>query len=196
MLLSPSQATALCSSAFRGHISPYGARSRSPSKHTPDSLWQIPGRTHSLGVQWVFKRTAAATHLTLEVCREPRVRSLAGSPAACADPSSPLSGENYGMSYRSFTGPHRWRAKVNISSAEESQGNSHTFPRKLCKCHYCTKVKVAQSCPTLCDPMNYIFHGILQARILEWVVFLFSKGSSQPRDRTQVSHIAGGFFTK
>ena len=38
-------------------------------------------------------------------------------------------------------------------------------------------------------------HGILQAMILEWVAFPFSKGSSQPRDRTQVSHIAGGFFT-
>ena len=49
------------------------------------------------------------------------------------------------------------------------------------------KVKVAQSCPTLCDPMNYIVHGILQARILEWVAFPFSRGSSQPRDQTQVS---------
>ena len=38
-------------------------------------------------------------------------------------------------------------------------------------------------------------HGLLQARILEWVAFPFSRGSSQPRDRTQVSHIAGGFFT-
>ena len=38
-------------------------------------------------------------------------------------------------------------------------------------------------------------HGILQARILEWVAFPFSRGSSQPRDRTQVSLIAGGFFT-
>ena len=38
-------------------------------------------------------------------------------------------------------------------------------------------------------------HGILQARILEWVAFPFCRGSSQPRDRTQVSHIAGGFFT-
>ena len=47
----------------------------------------------------------------------------------------------------------------------------------------------------LCDPMDYTVHGILQARILEWVVFPFSRGSSQPRDRTQVSHIAGGFFT-
>ena len=44
------------------------------------------------------------------------------------------------------------------------------------------KVKVAQLCPTLCDPVDYTVHGILQARILEWVVFPFSRGSSQPRD--------------
>ena len=68
MLLSPSQATALCSSDFRGHASPHRDCSCSPSEHTPDSLWQIPGRPHSLGVQWVVKRTAAAIHLTLKVC--------------------------------------------------------------------------------------------------------------------------------
>ena len=43
--------------------------------------------------------------------------------------------------------------------------------------------------------MDYTIHGILQARILEWVVVPFSRGSSQPRDQTQLSHIAGGFFT-
>ena len=43
------------------------------------------------------------------------------------------------------------------------------------------KVKVAQSCPTLCDPIDYTVHGILQARILEWVAYPFSRGSSQPR---------------
>ena len=42
---------------------------------------------------------------------------------------------------------------------------------------------------------GYPRHGILQARILEWVAFPFSRGSPQPRDRTQVSHIASGFFT-
>ena len=42
-------------------------------------------------------------------------------------------------------------------------------------------MKVAQSCPTLCVPMGYTVHGILQGRILEWVAFLFSRGSSQPR---------------
>ena len=54
---------------------------------------------------------------------------------------------------------------------------------------------VAQLCPTLCDPMDYTVHGILQARMLEWVAFPFARGSSQPRDRTQVSLIAGRFFT-
>ena len=57
------------------------------------------------------------------------------------------------------------------------------------------KVKGAQSCPTLCDPMDYTVHGILQARILEWVAFPFSRASSQPRNQTQISHIAGRFFT-
>ena len=57
------------------------------------------------------------------------------------------------------------------------------------------KVKVAQSCPTLCNPMDYTVHGILQARVLEGVAFPFSRGSSQPRDQTQVSHNAGRFFT-
>ena len=47
------------------------------------------------------------------------------------------------------------------------------------------KVKVAQSCPTLCNSMDYTVHGILQARILEWVAFPFSRGSSQPRDLTR-----------
>ena len=56
-------------------------------------------------------------------------------------------------------------------------------------------VKVAQLCLTLCDPTDYTVHGILQARILEWVSFPFSRGSSQPRDRTQISRVAGGFFT-
>ena len=56
------------------------------------------------------------------------------------------------------------------------------------------KVKAAQSCQTLRNLMDYTVHGILQVRILEWVAFPFSRGSSQPRDQTQVSHIAGGFY--
>ena len=51
-----------------------------------------------------------------------------------------------------------------------------------------------QSCPAVCNPIDSAFHGILQTRILEWVAFPFFKGSSQPRDRTQAFHIAGGVF--
>ena len=62
------------------------------------------------------------------------------------------------------------------------------------------KVLVAQSCPTLCDPMDISspgssVHGILQAQILEWAAIPFSRGASQLRDQTQVSCITGGFFT-
>ena len=61
-------------------------------------------------------------------------------------------------------------------------------------------IKVLVSCVQLCDPMDCSlpdssFHGIFQARILEWVAIPFSRGSSWPRDQTQVSCIAGRFFT-
>ena len=58
-----------------------------------------------------------------------------------------------------------------------------------------SEVTVAMLCPTVCDPMDYTVRGIRQARILEWVAFPFSRGSSQPRDRMQFSHIVGRFFT-
>ena len=59
---------------------------------------------------------------------------------------------------------------------------------------------VAQSCLTFCDlmdcsPPGFSVHGILQARILEWVAIYFSKGSSRPKDWTWTSCIAGRFFT-
>ena len=55
------------------------------------------------------------------------------------------------------------------------------------------KVKVAQSCSTLCNPVDYTVHGLLQVRILEWVGFPFFRRLSQPRDQSQVFHIAGRF---
>ena len=75
--------------------------------------------------------------------------------------------------------------------------NSSSCALLTCPFYICmkVKVKVAQSCPALCDPMDYTAHRILQARILERVAFPFSKGSSQPRDRTGISCIAGRFFT-
>ena len=54
----------------------------------------------------------------------------------------------------------------------------------------------SQSCLTPCHPTDYTVHGILQARILEWVVFPFYRGSSQHRDRTQVSHLNSIFKSR
>ena len=64
----------------------------------------------------------------------------------------------------------------------------------------CPGVLVAQSCPTLCNPMDHSppgssVHGILKVRILEWVAIPFSRGSSWPRDQAWVSCLAGRFFT-
>ena len=59
---------------------------------------------------------------------------------------------------------------------------------------YCSPQWKWKSCLTLYDPMDYTVHGIFQDRILEWVAIPFSRGSSQPGDQTQVSHIAGRFF--
>ena len=59
--------------------------------------------------------------------------------------------------------------------------------------HLCAQV--LRPVLSLCDPMDYTDHGILQARILERVAVPFSRGSSQPKDWTQVSRIAAGFFT-
>ena len=61
--------------------------------------------------------------------------------------------------------------------------------------HNKMKVKVSQLCLTLCNSMDCTVHGNLQARILEWGAIPFSRRSSKPRDRTQVSCIASRFFT-
>ena len=65
---------------------------------------------------------------------------------------------------------------------------------------YVSEWVVAQSCPTLCNPMDCSLpcssvHGIFQARVLEWAAISFSRGSSRPRDRTWASRIVGRRFT-
>ena len=72
--------------------------------------------------------------------------------------------------------------------------------RKWIQWYEKVKVLVAQLCPTVCDSMDFSppgssVHGILQAKILEWVAIPFSRGSSQTRDQTRVSHIASGLLT-
>ena len=85
-------------------------------------------------------------------------------------------------------------ALVLLDSHYEATGGS-LYIRDMCVC-----VLVAQLCLTLCDPIDYTawgssIHGILQARILEYVTIPFSRVTSQPRDWTRVSCIAGKFFT-
>ena len=72
-----------------------------------------------------------------------------------------------------------------------------TFPAKMStmKDRNGMDLKESESRLFMSNSMDYAVHGILQARILEWVAFPLSRGSSQPRGRTQVSCIAGRFFT-
>ena len=65
---------------------------------------------------------------------------------------------------------------------------------------FCCFCLVAKSCPTLCDPTDSSLigssvHGFSQIRILEWIAISFSRGSFRPRDWTQISWVAGRFFT-
>ena len=85
-----------------------------------------------------------------------------------------------------------------IINTYESQGSPENRTNRICI--WKVKVLVAQSFPTLFDPRDWSLpgssvHGILQASILEWVAIPFSRGSSLPRDWTQVSCIAGRLFT-
>ena len=94
-----------------------------------------------------------------------------------------------------------WKTKIVILFTEE---NLIYWLNSRRNCQFVTSLKnesiVAQSCPTLFNPMDCrppgsSVHGILQARVLEWVVMPFSRGSSWPRDQTWVSCIADRSFT-
>ena len=80
-----------------------------------------------------------------------------------------------------------WRAYGLVESIKSAR---RVYPVIMCVC-----AKSLQSCPTFCDPMDCsppgsCVHWILQARILDWVAMLFSRGSSQPRDQTHVSYVS------
>ena len=68
------------------------------------------------------------------------------------------------------------------------------YPPKRSGKYQIASIFASESCSVVSNSLWPQVHGILQARILEWVAFSFSRGSSQPKDWTQVSHIAGGFF--
>ena len=93
-------------------------------------------------------------------------------------------------------------SKAVIFSLQFSPHNVNIDVRFILKFrgHACIHAKLLQLCLTLCNPMDYNLpgssvHGILQARILEWVAMPSSRGSSRPRDWTCESCVAGRFFT-
>ena len=94
-----------------------------------------------------------------------------------------------------------WWSEGSMKSFEKSTEKQKVLTRSIILCHSVwlnattREVKVAQSCPTLRDHMDYTVRGILETRTLEWLAVPFSRGSSQPKDRTQVSRIAGRRFT-
>ena len=95
-----------------------------------------------------------------------------------------------------FSQPH-WYQKIQVNVGEEVK---KIYRQVKLYIPLESESEVAQSCPTLCDPVDCSpsgssVRGILQARILEWVAISFSRGSSWPRDQNQVSHIAGRHFT-
>ena len=94
--------------------------------------------------------------------------------------------------------PNPWQtdfSKHSIFSPQPEPPYSETHYHALSLSKSCEVKWKSLSCVWLfVNPWTIQSSGILQARILEWVAFLFSRGSSQPKDRTQVSHIAGRFF--
>ena len=89
----------------------------------------------------------------------------------------------------------RWLPLVSYIQKEYKKSNSDSF-----ELYHKSESEVAQSCPTLCDPMDCSppgssIHGIFQARVLEWVAIAFSRGSSHTRDQTWVFQIVGRCFT-
>jgi len=100
---------------------------------------------------------------------------------------SPGEGNGNPGQYSCLENPTGRGAGYNTWSCKESD-----MTERLTQSYACMSAKSLQSCPNLCDPVDYclpgsIVHGILQARILEWVAMPFSRGSSHPRDGTHVS---------
>ena len=122
-----------------------------------------------------------------------------GNPLQCSCLGNPRDG---GAWWAAVCGVARSRTRLKWLSSS-SIGHLNIFFGEVSSQSLRKKRKkelVTQSCPTLWDPMDcstqgFCVHGILQARMLKWVAMPFSRESSWPRDRTQVSCIAGGFFT-
>ena len=143
-------------------------------------------------IQWTEARQAP---LPMESSRQKYWSGLpCPAPGDLPDPGIKAMSTSPAVAGEFFTTGTTWEALLTLARLHIlcwiEVGRMESLP-----CFQSEKVKVAQSCPTVCDLMDYTVHGILLARILEWVAFPFSRRSCQLRDRAKVSHIAGRFFT-
>ena len=106
-----------------------------------------------------------------------------------------------GLSF-SLLSSHMWPWSHTTHHNQFSKYSVAAVDLALCWCwkRVCVRAQTLQSCPTLCDPMDFsppgtLIHGILQVSILEWVAMPSFRGSSWPRDWILVSCIASRFFT-
>ena len=143
-------------------------------------IWKISHKTGKCQFSFQSQRKAMPKHVQTTI----QLHSFHMLAKLCS--------ETFKLGFSSMRTENFQVYKLSFEEAEESETKLPTFIGSWRKQ---VKVNVAQLCPTVCDPMDYTVHVILQARILEWLAFPFSSWSSQRRDETQVSFIAGGFFT-
>ena len=123
-----------------------------------------------------------------------------GNPLQCSCLENPRDGEAW---WAAFYGVAQSRTRLKRLSSRSSSmpvWEQEVYGKLLLYFHFEWVSEVTQSCPTLCDPLDCsppgsLVHGIFQAWILEWGAISFSRGSSQPRDWTQVSRVVGRCFT-
>ena len=158
-----------------------------------NSFWLIPGLWESLNV-WPSNPPWEGEDLRQDLCRSGRYRTVAqaGGSQLCG----PCCGRTT-LSLDCHVSPPRCLAQG--LQRKQVAGCMGWTESLMGRTVFTEESEVAQSWPTLCDPMDCSLpgasvHGIFQARILEWVAISFSRGSSQPRDQTQVSHIVGRLF--
>ena len=115
-----------------------------------------------------------------------------------AKPPSPSPAPHDWWNHHRKPGLTTWICRFVLFNEKCEKLETH-IEKSWISCHPVALYVVSQSCSTLCDPMDCSppsssVHGILQARILEWVVMPSFRGSSQPKDQTQVSRLTSGFF--
>ena len=167
-----------------GKISWRRAWQPTPAFLPGESPWtEAPNRLLSIGAQRVEQ-------LSMHTCI---ILYTYNIPLSSAGTKAPIQVEDVGSC---LPPPHFNQLKICLPLSQYcAEFSSLQAPSRICMLLFL----VSKSCPTVCYPMDYSppgfsVHGISQARILEWVAFSFSRGSSQPRDQTRVSCIGRGIL--